>query len=80
MLWGCFSIKGTGRLHRIEGRMNRAMYREFLGDNLLPSVRALKMGRGWVFQHNYDPKHTAKADGSKRSILSSWSGLASLQT
>ena len=22
MLWGCFSAKGTGRLHRIEGRMN----------------------------------------------------------
>ena len=31
-------------------------------DNLLPSVRALKMGRGrWVFQHDNDPKHMAKA-------------------
>ena len=57
----CFSAKGTGRLHRIEGRMNGAMYREIFGDNLLPSVRALKMGRGWVFQHGNDPKHTAKA-------------------
>ena len=44
MLWGCFSAKGTGRLHRIKGRMNGPMYREILGDNLLPSVRALKMG------------------------------------
>ena len=44
MLWGCFSAKGTGRLHCIKGRMNGAMYRETLGDNLLPSVRALKMG------------------------------------
>ncbi|KAJ8261001.1 hypothetical protein COCON_G00167240 [Conger conger] len=59
MLWGCFSAKGTGRLHRIEGRMNGAMYQEILGDNLLPSVRALKMGCGWVFQHDNDPKHTA---------------------
>ena len=33
----------------------------FWGDNLLPSVRALKMGRGWVFQHDNDPKHMAKA-------------------
>ena len=32
MLWGCFSAKATGRLHRIEGRMNGAMYREILGD------------------------------------------------
>ena len=61
MLWGCFSAKGTGRLHHIEGRMNGAMYREILGDNLLPSVRALKMGCEWVFQHDNDPKHTAKA-------------------
>ena len=61
MLWGWFSAKGKGRLHRIKGRMNGAMYWEILGDNLLPSVRALKMGLGWVFQHDNDPKHTAKA-------------------
>ena len=61
MLWECFSAKGTGRLYRIEGRMNGAMYREILADNLFPSVRALKMGRGWVFQHDNDPKNTAKA-------------------
>ena len=58
MLWGCFSAKGTGRLHRIEGRMNGG---EIMGDNLLPSVRALKIGRGWVFQHDNDPENTAKA-------------------
>ncbi|KAK6308332.1 hypothetical protein J4Q44_G00216030 [Coregonus suidteri] len=61
ILWGCFSAKGTGRLHRIEGRMDGAMYREILANNLLPSVRALKMCRGWVFQHDNDPKHTARA-------------------
>ncbi len=61
MLWGSFSAKGTGRLHHIEGRMNGAMYREILANNLLPSLRALKMGRGWVFQHDHDPKHTARA-------------------
>ncbi len=61
MLWGCFSAKGTGRFHRIEGRMDGAMYREILANNLLPSARALKMGCGWVFQHDNDPKHTARA-------------------
>jgi transposase len=61
MLWGCFSAQGTGQLHRIEGRMDGAMYREILSDHLLPSARALKMGRGWTFMQDNDPKHTAKA-------------------
>ncbi|KAI4877779.1 hypothetical protein NFI96_032999 [Prochilodus magdalenae] len=43
-----------------DGKMNGAMYRKILGDNLLASARALKMGRGWVFQYDNDPKHTAK--------------------
>ncbi|KAI4890683.1 hypothetical protein NFI96_033748 [Prochilodus magdalenae] len=42
-------------------RMNGAMYCEILGANLLPSARAMKMKRGWVFQHDNDPKHTARA-------------------
>ena len=47
MLWGCFSAKGIGRLHCIERRMNGVMFREILGDNLLPSVRALIKG-SWM--------------------------------
>jgi hypothetical protein len=30
MLWGCFSEAGSGRLVRIEGKMNGAKYREIL--------------------------------------------------
>ena len=60
VLWGCFSATGTEQRHHMEVRMNGAMYRGILADNLLPSVRALKMGRGWVFQHDNDPKHTDK--------------------
>ncbi len=41
--------------------MDGALYREILANNLLPSVKELKMGRGWVFQHDNDPKHTAWA-------------------
>ncbi|KAL0149804.1 hypothetical protein M9458_054852 [Cirrhinus mrigala] len=57
----CFSAKGTGQLHRIKGTMDGTMYCQILGENLLLSARALKMGHGWVFQHDNDPKHTAKA-------------------
>ncbi|KAK3535335.1 hypothetical protein QTP70_008564 [Hemibagrus guttatus] len=61
MLWGWFSAKGPGRLIRVKERMNGAMYREILSKNILPSARALKMKRGWVFQHDSDPKRTARA-------------------
>ena len=44
MLWCCFSAKETGRLHRTEGKMDGAKYREILSENLLASARTLKMG------------------------------------
>ncbi len=55
------SAKGPERLICVKERMNGAMYREILSENLLPSARTLKMKRGWVFQHDNDPKHTARA-------------------
>ncbi|KAL0170954.1 hypothetical protein M9458_035550, partial [Cirrhinus mrigala] len=30
MLWGCFSAKGTGQLHRIKGMMDGAMFHQIL--------------------------------------------------
>ena len=39
MQWECFSASGTGRLVRIEGKMNGAKYREILDQNLLHSVK-----------------------------------------
>ena len=56
-----FLLRGQDNFTASKGTMDGAMYRQILGENLLPSARALKMGRGWVFQHDNDPKHTAKA-------------------
>lgn len=53
-LWGCFIAKGAGRLHCIEGPMDRTMYRKILDDDLILSARTLN---GWV------------ADGSFRMIM-----------
>jgi hypothetical protein len=50
MLWGCFSGAGTGRLVRIEGKGNRAKYREILDENLLQSAQDLRLGRRFTFQ------------------------------
>jgi hypothetical protein len=48
VFWGCFSAARTGRLVRIEAKMNRARYREILDENLLQSAPELRLGLGKV--------------------------------
>jgi hypothetical protein len=60
MLWECFSVAGTGRLVRIEGKMNREKNREITDENLLQSAQDLSLGRRFTFQQDNDPKNTAK--------------------
>jgi hypothetical protein len=60
ILRGCFSVTGTGRLVRIEAKMNEAKYRVILDENLLQSAQDLRLGRKFTFQQDNDTKHTAK--------------------
>jgi hypothetical protein len=60
MVWGSFSFLGLGPLHRIEGIMDQYQYRDILEKIMLPWAKR-KMPRGWVFQQDNDPKHTAKS-------------------
>ncbi|KAK3523183.1 hypothetical protein QTP86_021723, partial [Hemibagrus guttatus] len=76
MLWECFSAKGTGQLHRIKEMMDWAMYRQILGENLLPSV--VDGYSSMTMTQNTRPRQ--QRSGSRRSTLRFWSGLASLQT
>ena len=41
---GCFSAAETGRLVRIEGKMNGAKYREILDEYLLQSIQDIRLG------------------------------------
>ena len=61
MLWGCFASTGTGNLHCLEGKMDSVQYQQVLGENVMPSVRKLKLGCHWTFQVDNDPKHTSKS-------------------
>ncbi len=81
MLWSCFSAKGPGRLICVKERMNGAMYREILSENLLPSARALRWNVAGSFSMTMIPNTPPgqRRSGFVRSISRSWSGLASLQ-
>jgi hypothetical protein len=56
LLWGCLSVAGTGRLVRIEVKMNGAKYREFFDEILLRSAQDLVLGPRFTFQQDNDPK------------------------
>jgi hypothetical protein len=58
-LWGYFSWNGVGPLHRIEGIMDRFVYRDILQNVMLPYAE-WEMPLRFVFQHDNDPKHTAR--------------------
>ena len=50
MVWGCFSSKGVGHLHRVEGTINAAHYVKILKFCALPSIKHhFKDGDG-IFQ------------------------------
>ena len=60
MLWGCFSVAGTGRLVRIQRMMNGVKYREILGENLLQSTQPQSEVLRFTFYQDNDSKHTDK--------------------
>ena len=59
MIWGCLSSLGVGELYFLEGILNAQMYCNILAKKMIPSLKVL--GRGAVFHHDNDPKHSAKA-------------------
>lgn len=60
MVWGCFSSVGVGKLHFIDGIMKKEDYLNILKENLVQTTQQLGMESNFKFQHDRDPKHTAK--------------------
>lgn len=61
MIWGCFSMRGPGRIKTCEGRMNGKKYIEILKREMLLTVRD-QFGEGsreFIFQQDNAPCHTA---------------------
>ena len=61
MLWGRFSSAGTGKLVRVDGKIDGAKYRTILEENLLESVKDLRLGWRFTFQQDNKPKYTVRA-------------------
>lgn len=59
MIWGCFSRAGVGPLVKIEGKMDRFMYRDILQNTMLPFAEE-EMPLIWRFQQDNDPKHASR--------------------
>jgi hypothetical protein len=44
MLWGCFAVRGTGALHKVDVIIRMENYVDILKQHLKTSVRKLKLG------------------------------------
>lgn len=58
MVWGAFSRRGVGPIHRIEGIMDQFVFVRILNNVLLPYADD-HMPLKWTFQQDNDPKHTS---------------------
>ena len=72
MVWGCFSHSGVGLLYRVKGIMDRFQYRDILEKVMLPHAKR-ELPSDWIFQHDNDPKHTAR-------VVKDWLGKEEVQT
>jgi len=62
MVWGCMTWEGVGNLCRIDGGLDGSLYQTILEEDLLGTLEWYGLSKGDViFQHDNDPKHTAKS-------------------
>jgi transposase len=62
MMWGCMCSKGIGYACKIDNTMDQHLYKEILEDDLLKTIEYYNLDSSKIiFQHDNDPKHTAKS-------------------
>jgi len=61
MVWGCMTAEGPGYLAKIVGGLNAELYCVILNEDLIKTIKWYGLDhRKVIFQHDNDPKHTAK--------------------
>ena len=59
MIWGAFCANGVLPLKRIDGIMDKKMYRGILKHRAIPGGINL-IGEGFIYQEDNDPKHSSR--------------------
>ena len=60
-VWGCLTWDGSGRLHRVDGRMNAIQYCDILKESLLGTLEDYSTdSSNIILVQDNDPKHTSK--------------------
>jgi len=61
MVWACMSWNGPGYIAKVDDTMDSTLYIQILQEDLQMSVKEWGLAKDeFVFQHDNDPKHTAK--------------------
>jgi len=77
MMWGCFSGKGLGPLVKVDGKLNSLGHIQILEDHFLPLVEKDFNKRGYLYQDDNAPVHTAGVvqnwfSTNEINVLSNW--------
>ena len=60
LVWGCFAYMEVGKIAFIDGNFKSNDYIKILEDNLLDTIRHLKLEDDFIFQQDNDSKHTSQ--------------------
>jgi transposase len=60
-IWGCITAHGVGYMCKIENNLDSNLYLEILKGELVNTIKFYRLDESKIiFQHDNDPKHTAK--------------------
>src|SRR4051812_41362003 len=61
MIWGCLTAKGPGYMTKIDNGLDADLYCSILSSELMDIICWYELDKSKIiFQHDQDPKHTAK--------------------